>query len=192
MKILCPNCSQKIEVDESFGGQSATCPTCSREFEIPELNSTGNDDDSSPEDNKLGVVLLVIIVVGVIYMISSFCSSTSTSNSVIIGDASGEYVSLTHKKLASRAIDYLNKSVEIEMEMSDLDISINYQRLEFHPIGSTNVDVLVKTSSPLYDKIIEIDPKFGDLVIVRGTVKMYSNTYDSIFIIPDQLEFKTK
>jgi hypothetical protein len=35
MKTQCPNCSQRVEVDDEWAGCLAACPTCEAEFTIP-------------------------------------------------------------------------------------------------------------------------------------------------------------
>lgn len=35
VKVLCPHCSQRIEVGNGLGGRMAQCPTCDGEFLIP-------------------------------------------------------------------------------------------------------------------------------------------------------------
>jgi len=37
MKIRCPHCSQKLEVDNDWAGQEATCPSCNENFVIPQM-----------------------------------------------------------------------------------------------------------------------------------------------------------
>ena len=44
MRIECPNCNQRLKIDDSRAGAVATCPACQRKMRIPEVTT---DDEST-------------------------------------------------------------------------------------------------------------------------------------------------
>jgi len=52
MKIECPHCSQKLDVDSAFCGQNANCPQCNGVFTIPVPVAVSVDNAQPPKETE--------------------------------------------------------------------------------------------------------------------------------------------
>ncbi|MGH8490686.1 MAG: hypothetical protein ACREXS_17930 [Gammaproteobacteria bacterium] len=99
------------------------------------------------------------------------------------------YQTVEARKLEAHKLDYIGKKIKVDFKnVGDVDIQTSQGQLRFRVDGA-GIDVLVEESSSLYDWVIENEPALGQLFTVWGTVKSYRNTYDTVYITPDQLQF---
>jgi|LFRM01.1.fsa_nt_gb hypothetical protein len=127
-------------------------------------------------------ILLLIFVLG-------------CSNSITIGQTNGEYKEVNAKILEARKFEHIGQKIVTTLVFNHIDIQTAQNRMSlyinsYHEKGTNGIDVLIDATSPLYDKIIEANPKALSMLTIYGTVNQYGNTYDRIYITPEKLIFK--
>jgi hypothetical protein len=110
------------------------------------------------------------------------------------GQAQGNYEEVQARMLSAHKFNYIDKKVKVTFEFDMLDIQSNYSRMDLVPysIGdyaAQGIDILVDEQSPLYNDIVKLNPGDGQMFSVYGTVHMYNNTMDSVYITPDKIVF---
>lgn len=53
MKIVCPHCSQNIEIERSHAGMTAPCPTCLQQFQCPPISAFPAPKGPTPKQAAL-------------------------------------------------------------------------------------------------------------------------------------------
>lgn len=87
-------------------------------------------------------------------------------------------------------MDLIGKAVQVDFQLSVLDIQTEFSRLNLSPQDVYGVDILIPSESPIYDSIVAFNPKWNSEYIVYGTVMPYGNSAESIYIRPNGLVFK--
>lgn len=181
----------------------------------PVASESGKNVNAGGKQNL--VVTIVVAIVIAWWLIPKGCSNTDTRQvassppqlpsapatpvkeyqTITLGARNGTYESIPIRKIESRMLDIAANQTKVQTEynVGDLIIEPNQQRLNLRPLmaGDTavrNIDVLVSAGSPLYDKIVDVNPQFNTPVTVYGTVTQYNNTLKSVYIIPDEIVFK--
>lgn len=116
------------------------------------------------------------------------------TSSVTLGKAldADAYLQLRINKLESMMMFYGGAQTKVKVSYQLLYVKIYPEddRLNLKPLDGSGIDVLVPMSSPLYDKIIDLDLQLYTKVTVWGTVRQYNNSSNSVHIDPDQLSFQ--
>lgn len=105
------------------------------------------------------------------------------------GNTEGSYKKITSKYLEAHKIDLVGQRVDVEFQLWTVDIQTKYGRLNLSPVSVDGVDVLIDSSNPMYDQIVEYDPKLIQKFRVYGLVKAYGNSIESVYLEPSGISF---
>jgi len=113
---------------------------------------------------------------------------------IVLGTPTGEYTKISKADVLAGVGSLPSGLVEVTLKLYNVKVEdVTYgsglmkkkgRELKLDMFGVNNLDISVKSNSPLFKKLIELSPSIG-MVTVKGDIKLYGSDYSRGYMYPD-------